>query len=74
MNEWIAIAEWDRCRELTRPGIIFEIRNADGLSLFTPCVIPLPTPPFDWTSPPLEFRPVEEPLPQRSEPLPEPTG
>jgi len=74
MSEWIDIAEWDRCRELERPGIIFEIRNAEGLSLFTPCVQPLPDLPFDWKLPALEFRPVEETPPEHSAPLPEPAG
>ena len=38
MSEWIAIEQWQRCLEMTRPGIVFEMRNAEGLSLFTPCV------------------------------------
>jgi hypothetical protein len=74
MNEWIAIEQWERCRELARPGIVFEIRNAEGLSLFTPCVIPLPPMPFDWASPPVAFRAVEEPPPEHSGPAPEPGG
>lgn len=74
MNEWIAIEQWERCRELARPGIVFEIRNAEGLSLFTPCVTPLPAMPFDWTSPPIAFRAVEEPAPEHSGPAPEPGG
>ncbi len=72
MGEWIAIAQWERCAEMAKPGIIFEIRNADGLSLFTPCVQPLPTPPFDWKSPPIEFRAIVEPPPTHSTPLPPP--
>jgi hypothetical protein len=72
MGEWIDIAEWERCRNLERPGIIFEIRNAEGLSLFTPCVIPLPQMPFDWKLPPIEFRAVVEPAPEHSDPLPPP--
>ena len=56
------------------PGIVSEIRNADGQLLTTHCVVPLPELPFDWKSPPLEFRAVPEPKPQHSEPLPPPRG
>lgn len=72
MSEWIEIARWETCRELARPGIIFEIGNVDGQSLFTPCVMPMPAMPFDWKSPPLRFRAVPEPAPQRSGPMPAP--
>ena len=27
MGEWIAIEQWERCVEMARPGIVFEIRN-----------------------------------------------
>jgi hypothetical protein len=74
MAEWIAIDQWERCVEMARPGIIFELRNADGLSLFTPCVVPMPPPPFDWKSAPIEFRAVLEAPPQHSAPLPPPAG
>ena len=74
MVEWIAIDQWERCVEMARPGIIFEIRNADGLSMFTPCMLPLPEGPFDWTSAAIEFRPVPEAPPVHSGPLPEPAG
>ena len=73
MSEWIDIAEWERCRDLERPGIVFEIRNAEGLSLVTPCVLPLPDMPWDWKAPALEFRPIEEVPPMHSEPLPRPS-
>lgn len=73
MSEWMAIAQWEKCRELARPGVIFEISNADGKSLFTLCVMPLPPVPFDWKSPPLRFRAIAEPVPQRSSPLPTPS-
>jgi hypothetical protein len=74
MGEWIAIAQWEQCREMARPGIVFEIRNGDGNSMFTPCVVPLPPAPFDWKSPPVEFRAVREDdtNPGRSAPLPKP--
>ena len=47
MGEWIAIAQWDKCLGIARPGIIFEVSNAEGRSLFTPCVVSLPPLPFD---------------------------
>ena len=72
MGEWIAIAQWEKCRELAQPGIIFEIGNAEGKSLFTPCVVPLPAMPFDWKSAPVRFRAVAEPAPERSSPIPSP--
>jgi hypothetical protein len=72
MGEWIAIAQWEKCRGLARPGIIFEISNAEGKSLFTPCVVPLPPVPFDWKSGPVRFRAVPEPAPERSAPIPAP--
>lgn len=74
MSEWLAIAEWHRCAEMARPGIIFEIRNAEGRSLFTPCVQSLPKPPFDWKSPPVQFRAVAEEKPEHSTPIPPPKG
>ena len=74
MGEWLAIEQWERCVEMARPGIVFELRNADGLSLFTPCVSSLPDPPFDWASPAIEFRAVPEEPPRHSTPLPEPRG
>ena len=72
MGEWIDSAEWERCRELERPGIIFEIRNAEGLSLFTPCVAPFPEMPWDWKLPPSQFRAIPEPTAEHSDPLPPP--
>ena len=72
MSEWMPIDEWRRCVELARPGIAFEIRNAEGMSLFTPCTDAVPKAPWDWTSPPLEFRAISEAPAERSEPLPAP--
>jgi len=72
MGEWIAIAEWPRCVDLARPGIIFEIRNRDGRRLFTRRATTLPALPFDWKSPATEFRAVPEPPPQHSSPIPGP--
>ena len=72
MGEWIAIAQWEKCRNLAGPGIIFEIGNAEGKSLLTPCVMPLPPMPFDWQSAPVRFRAIPEAPAQHSSPLPEP--
>ena len=74
MSEWLAISEWHRCVQMARPGIVFEVRNAEGKSLFTPCVTPVPAMPANWTSPPLQFRAVAEPAPERSTPIPPPRG
>ena len=72
MGEWMSIAEWPDCRRLERPGIIFELRNRDGQSLFTRCVATMPELPFDWTSPAEKFRLVPEAEPVHSAPLPVP--
>lgn len=75
-GEWIAIEQWEQCRDMARPGIVFEIRNGAGNSMFTPCIIPLPAAPFDWTSGPTAFRAVSEKdiNPGHSAPLPAPKG
>ena len=72
MGEWIAIALWQQCAQMAKPGVVFEVRNADGQSLLTPCVRLPPAAPFDWKSPPKEFRAVSEPAPERSSPIPAP--
>lgn len=72
MVEWYAIAEWPRCREMASPGIVFELKNAEGQTLVTPCVAGLPPVPFDWVSPAIAFRPVPEPVPRHSTPIPPP--
>ena len=74
MSEWISIAHWQECMSLARPGIIFEIRNAEGQSLFTPCVVPMPKVPFDWKTPAMQFRAVAQPRPEHSTPIPPPKG
>jgi hypothetical protein len=74
MSEWIAIAQWQECQKMARPGFIFELRNAEGKSLFTPCVTQIPPTPFDWKSPPVMFRSVSAPKPEHSEPMPPPRG
>jgi len=72
MSEWLAIKQWQDCVSMARPGIIFEIQNSEGQSIFTPCVVPLPPAPFDWKSPPIKFRAIPAPKPQHSTPMPPP--
>ena len=74
MDAWIAITQWHECVRMAKSGIIFEIRNKDGQSMFTRCTLSPPAAPFDWKSPPLEFRAILEPSPQHSEPIPKPSG
>jgi hypothetical protein len=72
MSEWIAIERWAECERMARPGIVFELQNAEGLSLLTLCTPTVPQAPFDWKSPPLRFRAVPLPPPRHSEPIPPP--
>jgi hypothetical protein len=72
VGEWMAIAQWHECERLKRPGIVFEIQNAEGLSLFTQCTPAVPQVPFDWRSPPVRFRAVVQERPRHSEPIPAP--
>ncbi|NJL50177.1 MAG: hypothetical protein HC909_00095 [Blastochloris sp.] len=72
MSDWMDISRWHECAQLERPGIVFEIRNRDGQSLFTLCRPGLPPLPFDWKSPPVEFRTIAEPPPRHTDPIPEP--
>jgi len=74
MSEWIAIAQWQECTKMARPDIVFEIRNAEGQTMLTPCVVPLPAMPFNWKSPGVMFRAVARPKPEHSTPLPPPKG
>jgi hypothetical protein len=72
MSEWIAIAQWHECKKMARPGIVFEVKNAEGQTLLTECTPQVPSIPFDWKSPPVLFRAVPVPKPQHSTPMPEP--
>jgi hypothetical protein len=72
MSEWMAIAQWHECVRLAGPGVVFEIRNAEGQSMLTQCVQPLPQVPFDWKSPPLHFRAMVAERPRHSSPIPAP--
>jgi hypothetical protein len=73
MIDWIPIDQWVECTKLERPGIVFEVRNAQGQTLLTACTPDRPLAPFDWTGPPLEFRPVPEAPAKHSSPLPGPS-
>jgi hypothetical protein len=72
MSEWMAIAQWHECAKMTRPGIVFELKNAEGLTLLTSCTAAVPGTPYGWKSPPVMFRAVEAPRPQHSGPMPPP--
>ncbi len=72
MTDWIAIAQWHECAKMARPGIVFELKNTEGLTLLTPCVAAVPATPYGWKSPPIVFRAVEAPKPQHSTPMPPP--
>ena len=67
--DWIPFDRWPECAALERPGYVFEVVNADGLTMLTTCVDPLPVP-FDWKLPPARFRLVKEPAAERAPPLP----
>jgi hypothetical protein len=71
MSDWIDFDRWKECSEMARPGFIFEVSNAGGQSLFSPCVNPLRLP-WDWASAPVRFRLVEAPSPRHSSPIPKP--
>ena len=69
MTDWIDFDQWKDCTRMERPGFIFEVSNAEGLSLLTPCVPNLQIP-WDWKSNPVRFRVVEAPGPRHSTPIP----
>jgi hypothetical protein len=71
MVDWIDFDRWPECRDMERPGIVFEVENADGQSILTTCTIPLEIP-TDWTGGPIRFRSVDAPRPRHSDPLPPP--
>jgi hypothetical protein len=72
MSDWMDIEQWQHCAAMERPGIVFQISNAEGQSMITNCTVTLPPPPFDWKSAPVRFRAIVEPLSQHSSPLPKP--
>lgn len=69
MSDWIDFAQWSLCDEMARPGVVFEVVNADGQVMLTECtpVLEIPT---DWKAGPIRFRPIPEPVPTRSKPIP----
>ncbi len=71
MSDWVDFAQWTACARMERPGFVFEIKNAEGQSLFTPCRHPLQLP-FDWKAAPVQFRLVKEMKPRHSSPIPRP--
>lgn len=73
MSEWVSIDQWNKCTQMERPGIMFEVVNAEGQSLLTPCVERLQIP-WDWKSAPVQFRVVPAPKPRHSTPIPPPTS
>lgn len=73
MVDWISIEQWAQCESMARSGIVFEIRNAHGQTMMTACVPEVPRAPFDWTGPPIGFRPVTQSPARHSEPLPDPS-
>lgn len=70
MGDWKPIDDWAQCAEMAKLGIIFEIRNVDGQSMYTQCVTSVPTMPVGWKSPPTQFRAIRQPRPQHSSPMP----
>jgi hypothetical protein len=71
MSEWIEFDRWPECVNMERPGIVFEVVNAEDQKMFTNCVVPLELP-FDWKSEPVRFRARPEREPRHSTPIPEP--
>ena len=72
MGDWKSIQDWAQCAEMVGPGIIFELRNAEGQSLYSPSVSSVPATPFGWKSAPKEFRAIRQPPPEHSSPMPLP--
>lgn len=60
--DWIDIDRWVDCRQLQRPGYVFEIVNDSGQAIQTLCQLPLQWP-EDWP-PPTKFRLMVAPPPQ----------
>lgn len=74
MSDWLAIAQWNECAKFAQPGIIFELRNAEGQTMLSPCVLPLPPAPASWSSPAVVFRTIPQPKAQHSNPIPTPVN
>ncbi len=71
MTDWIDFSRWPDCPSQTRPGHVFEVENAQGQVLLTPCEETLQVP-WDWRSGPVRFRLVPDPPAKLSNPMPAP--
>jgi hypothetical protein len=72
MDAWLPMDRWPECRALEKPGIVFEVQNADGDSMVLACELPFPGAPWDWRSPPIRFRAIGLPKPRPTSPIPGP--
>lgn len=68
---WFEIAVWQDCARLERPGYVFELENADGLTLQMHCEETIILP-HDWATAPVRFRLIPEVPPRHSDPIPLP--
>lgn len=71
MGEWIDIERWSECRDMERPGWVFELANREDRRMLTGCTVAV-TIPFGWESGPVKFRLVPLSAPRHSSPLPIP--
>ena len=71
VDGWYDFSQWHRCAALERPGYVFEIENAEGMKLWTPCSATVELP-FQWKSGPQRFRLVIPEQPRHSDPMPPP--
>jgi hypothetical protein len=68
MGDWMPIDKWEECVRMARPNEVFEVMNAAGESVLTPCIIPFAAP-VEWKHPPQRFRVISD-RPRHSSPLP----
>lgn len=73
VDGWYDFSKWDQCRSMERPGYSFEIENAEGMKLWTPCT-PVVELPFDWKSEPQRFRLVKMVQGEHSTPMTPPSN
>ncbi|MBX9741707.1 MAG: hypothetical protein K2X62_16655 [Beijerinckiaceae bacterium] len=71
MTDWVSFDQWANCSGMEKPGYVFEVANAEGKTLLTPCDPKLQKP-WDWASGPVRFRLVPQGKPRRSDPIPPP--
>ena len=72
-GDWMNMDLWSECARMERPGYVFEIENAQGMTIQMHCAEAIPVP-WDWTSPPQRFRLIVEPEAIRSDPIPPPAA